>query len=218
MIRVALVEKHRLIREGIRSILHESGDIEVVAEVNDGNELIGVIRDVAPAVVLLDADIPGLAGLAIIQKALRTDPMLKVIMLDSDPNNAFASRYIGAGIAGYMLKSASAEELHGAIRDVARNQRVICPEVAQKVALRKIDPSVQDSPFERLTDRELQVVTLLARGHTPEEVATQLFLGIKTIHSHRYRIFNKLGVQNDVEVALLASRYGFLDLGGDAKR
>src|SRR5438105_4891148 len=178
--------------------------IKVIGEVSNGEDAVRMVRETHPQVVLMDIKMPGGGGLEATRKLMRIDPDLKILVLTSSENNdVLPALMLQAGAAGYITKGASGEELIRAIRAVFAGQRYISPDIAKKLALKHVGEG-GESPFELLSERELQVTMLIIQGFRPQEISEKLFLSPKTVNSYRYRIFEKLKAKNDVELTLLA--------------
>jgi two-component system invasion response regulator UvrY len=207
---VVLVDDHKLIRLGIRRLLEGIPNIKVVGEAGSGEEATQVVRQNQPDVVLLDIKMPGLSGLDTIQKLLRINPELKIIILTAYENDVFPIHMMDAGASGYLTKGASQEEVVKAVQIVHSGQRHLSPEIAKLLALKKI-VGANKSPLEILSNRELQIAMMVTRGVKVKEIAEKLHLNPKTVNSYRYRIFNKLGIKGDVELTHLVLHHGLLD-------
>jgi two-component system invasion response regulator UvrY len=206
MIRVLLVDDHELVRTGIRRILEEAGDMEVVGEAGDGGEAIRIVRKLAPDVVLMDVNMPGMGGIEATRRLLRLAPSTKVIavtVLDDDP---FPARLNEAGAVGYLTKGCPAREMIEAVRTVNRGVPYVASAVARKHMLADWK-GVAASPFEELSAREMQVAMMILNGQRSQEIAKALSLSPKTVSTYRQRIYDKLNVQTDVELTRLAYRY-----------
>lgn len=210
MIRVLIVDDHRLVRAGIVSMLSNVRGIEVVGQAESGEEALLAIRERAPHVVLMDVHMPGIGGMEATRRALRQDPDLKIIALSVYHDDSYPSRMLDIGALGYVTKGADARELITAIRRVKVGQRYLSSDVAQHLALRSYN--VEDaSPFAGLSGREMQIATMVVNCRKVQDIADALCLSPKTVNSYRYRIFDKLGISGDVELTLLAMRHGMLD-------
>lgn len=210
MINVLIVDDHDLVRLGIKKLLANVTDIHIIGEAATGELAIKMARDLKPHVVLMDLKMPGIGGLEATHKLLRVNPNIKVIAVTACDEQPFPLRFVRAGAAGYITKTASLDELVAAIHKVAAGQHYITPEIAQQLALQQVSDAAK-SPFAELSERELQVMWMITRGHKATEIATRLCLSPKTINTYRYRLFEKLKVKNDVELTHLAMRYGMLE-------
>jgi two-component system invasion response regulator UvrY len=198
------------VRIGIRRILEDAPGIKVVGEAGTGEEAVQVIRQTKPNVVLMDIKMPGLSGLETTRKLLRIDPELKIIIITAYENDVFPIRMMQAGAAGYLTKGASQEEMVKAIRTVQTGQRHLSSEIAKLLALKSVG-GASKSPFDALSERELQIVMMITQGIKVQEIADKLHLSPKTVNSYRYRIFDKLGIKSDVELTHISLRHGLLD-------
>ncbi len=210
MIRVVLVDDHQLVRTGIRMILESTEDVRIVGEAESGEEAMEVVRRVRPDVVLMDISMPGMGGLEATRKLLSVDPELRIVVLSVHVEEPYPSRFMKVGAAGYLTKDCAVEEMLAAITTVHQGGRYIGAEVARKMAMSHI-PGNAPSPFERLSDRELQVMMMVIRGAKVPEISEKLFISSKTVNTYRYRVFEKLGVKNDVELTHLALRHGIIE-------
>ena len=210
MIKVVLVDDHQLVRTGIKMILEGTQDIQIVGEAQSGEEAVTLVKEIRPDVVLMDISMPGMGGLEATRKLLKADPKLKIVVLSVHVEEPFPSRFLKVGAAGYLTKDCAVEEMLAAITTVYRGGRYIGVEVARKMAMRRL-PGGEESPFECLSDRELQVMMMVIRGAKVPEISEKLFISTKTVNTYRYRVFEKLGVKNDVELTHLAMRHGFIE-------
>ena len=210
-INVLIVDDHDLVRTGIKHMLSNAEGINVLGEASTGEEAVKMTRDLVPDVVLMDVKMPGIGGLEATRKLLRILPNVKVLVVTVLDDDLFPSRLLQAGAAGYLTKGASMDEMLQAIHTVQSGQRYISPEVAKQLALKHL---VDDhaSPFDALSERELQVMLMITEGMKVQDIAEKLCLSPKTVNSYRYRIFDKLRVKNDVELTHLAIRYHILDM------
>lgn len=209
-ITLLLVDDHELVRAGIRSLLEGVEGLKVVGEASSGEEAVKLARDKNPHVVLMDVRMPGIGGLEATRKLLRVDPDIKVIALTVCGEEPFPSKLLQAGAAGYLTKGSGLEEMVNAIHSVNSGKRYISPEVAQQLALKHLSHE-HASPFDALSEREMQVMLMITSGQKVQEISDKLCLSPKTVNSYRYRLFDKLKVQSDVELTHLAIRHGILD-------
>lgn len=210
MISVLLVDDHDLVRAGIKRILDDATGIKVIGEAATGEDAVKLARKARPNVVLMDIKMPGIGGFEATRKLLRVDADIKVLVLTICDNDLYPARLLQAGAAGYITKGISTDEMVRAIRTVHAGQRYISADTANRLAFRHVNDK-EISPFELLSERELQVMMMITRAVSVQEIATGLCLSSKTVNSYRYRIFAKLNIQNDVELTLLAIRHGVID-------
>ena len=210
MIKVVVVDDHHLVRAGLRRIIEGTPGMKVVADAENGEDAIRICREKVPDVVLMDVKMPGIGGFEATRKLLRANRDLRVLIVTICNNDLYSSRLLQIGVAGYITKDASAEEMVKAIRSVHAGQRFISAKIASSLALRVLKEN-DDTPFENLSERELQVMLMITMGMKVPQIAEKLCLSPKTVNSYRYRIFEKLGVNNDVEMTLMAIRNGLVE-------
>lgn len=210
MIKVLVVDDHDLVRSGIVRLLSDADNINVVGEASCGEEAIKIARDQEIDVVLMDINMPGIGGLEATRKLARSHPDLKVIAVTACDDGPFAARLMQAGAAGFMGKGAETSEMVLAIRKVHSGQRYISPEIAQRMALKPFQEG-SESPFDVLSEREMQTTLMIVSCNKVQEISDKLCVSPKTVNSYRYRIFEKLGIDGDVELTILAMKHGILD-------
>ncbi len=207
MISVMLVDDHELVRSGVRRLLDDTPGIRVVAEAASGEDALLRVREVRPDVLLMDVNMPGIGGLEATRKLLQMDPGLRIIVCTVHTEEPFPSRLMEAGAVGYLTKDCGIEEIVTAIRVVFAGERYICTSVARQLALSAL-PGSHNSPFERLSQREMQVMLMVTQGQNVQAISDTLCLSPKTVSTYRHRLFEKLGVLNDIELLRLALRHG----------
>lgn len=207
MITVLIVDDHDLVRMGIKRILSGINGIKVLGEASSGEEALQFVRQKMPDVILMDVKMPGMGGIAATSKLLRLDPDVKVLAISSCDEEPFPTRLLQAGASGYITKDCAPDEMAHAIRAVHSGQRYISPAIAEQLAIRHVTKG-EKSPFSVLSERELQVMMLITQGLKVQEISDKLGLSPKTVNSYRYRLFEKLGIGNDVELTHLAIRHG----------
>lgn len=210
MIKVLIVDDHQMVRFGTRRLLEDESGLQIVGEASSGEEAIEAVDALNPQVVLMDVQMPGIGGLEATRRCLRIAPDVKVIALSMHDWEPFPSKLFEAGAKGYVSKRSDPEELILAIRKVMAGQRYISTDIAQNLALRPF-AEVQQSPFEQLSGREMQIALMVIRGMGAAEMGKKLILSPKTVNSYRYRIFEKLDIKNDVELTKLAIQHGLLE-------
>ncbi len=214
-IRVLLAEDHVLVRQGTRELLEREQDIEVVAEAGDGEEAVRLAAQHRPDVVLMDIALPGCSGIEATRRIKAEHPSTAVLALTAYDNDQYVFALLEAGAAGYLLKDVSAEELIRAVRAVRAGESVLHPAVVRKVVRHFAQPSpapAEVRPAEALTDRELEVLRLTAKGMTNREIAARLHISIRTVQVHLSHIFRKLGVGSRTEAVLYGLRRGWISL------
>ncbi|HKJ95905.1 MAG TPA: UvrY/SirA/GacA family response regulator transcription factor [Gammaproteobacteria bacterium] len=210
MINVVLVDDHQLVRTGIRRILDDADDVHVIGEAQSGEEAIKLVGELRPNVVLMDVHMPGMGGLEATRKLLRVAPDARIIALTVHVDEPYPSRLLEAGAFGYLTKGCDEAEIVKAIREVALDRRYISADIAQQMALSGLEGGSRD-PFEKLSQREIQVMLMVTEGHRLQEISDRLCLSPKTVSTYRYRLYEKLGVTNDVELTRLVIRHGLID-------
>lgn len=205
-ISVLLVDDHDLVRVGIRRLLHDEKEIKVIGEAKSGEEAIKLVKKLNPQVVLMDVEMPGIGGLEATKKLMQINPNIKVIILTVHNQEPFPSKLLQIGAQGYITKQEKPEEMVNAIKAVNKGCKYLSFEIAQKLALNK-----QDLPLSKLSKRELQILIMITSGYTVSYIATKLCLSMKTVNTYRYKLFEKLEVNNDVELTHLALRHSLID-------
>ena len=213
-IRVLIADDHALVREGISALLGFCNDIEVVGEAADGIEAIERTKTVKPDIVLMDIGMPRLGGLEATVELRKTEPDVKIIILTQYDDREYISRFLKAGVSGYLLKKAVGSELVTAIRTVHKGEIYLFSSIATEVVagyLGKYGGSEED-PYEKLTDREKQVLKLIAEGQSHKEIAGCLNISTKTVIAHQTNISEKLDIHNRMGLAKFAISKGIIKL------
>lgn len=208
--KILLVDDHEVVRRGLRQVLAEEFDDAVFGEAATAGEALGRLREADWDLVILDIAMPGRNGLDALTEVHERWPGLRVLMLSMSPEAEYAVRALKKGAAGYLSKQSVARELVTAVRKVLAGGRYITPTVAEYLA-DELETHGVDKPHRHLSDRELQVLTLIARGHTVKEIATELALSEKTVFTYRERLRLKLGLRNDVEMARYALQHRLVE-------
>lgn len=214
-IRVLIADDHALLREGICALLRSYDDIDVVGEAGDGREAIEKARRLKPDVVLMDIAMPGLGGLEATLELRKLDPPPKILVLTQYDNKEYVIRFLKAGAAGFVIKKAVGTELVSAIRSVAQGDSYLYPSITRDVIeeyLKEAKPGKGEGDYEDLTDREKQVLKLIAEGHTSKEIASILGISVKTVMGHRTHLMEKLGLHSRTELVKFAIRKGLIEL------
>jgi DNA-binding NarL/FixJ family response regulator len=214
-IKVLIVDDHAILREGIRALLSLYPDIEVVGEAEDGLQAISLTRQLGPDIVLTDIAMPGLGGLEATVEIRKQSPNSRVVILTQHDDSEYIFPILKAGASGYVLKKAVGTELVAAIRAVYRGESFLYPSVATAVIegyLARGDDA--ESSYDRLSDREKQVLKLIAEGHTNKEIAEMLSLSVKTVLAHRANLMEKLDIHNRTELVKYAIRKGLVTVNG----
>jgi DNA-binding NarL/FixJ family response regulator len=213
-IRVILADDHKIIRDGLRSLIEKEDQIEVVAEAKDGRTAVRLAVKLSPDLVIMDIAMPGLNGVEATRQIIASAPQCKVIALSMHADMRYVMEMLKAGASGYLLKDSAFEELSSAIRTVLNNKTYLCPTVSGMVVgdyiqlLQKGDGSV----FSTLSAREREVLQLLAEGNSTSQIADRLHLSVKTIETYRQHIMEKLNIHNVAELTKYAIREGLTSL------
>ena len=210
MTRIVLADDHTIVREGLKQILAGAEDFEVVDEARDGHEVMARVRELEFDVLLLDMSMPGKSGVELIRQVKAEKPRLRILVLSMHEEHQYAVRAIRAGASGYLTKESAAGELVAAIRKVAGGGAVISAEVAERLAQDAM-PHAEGPPHRTLSDREYEVFRLLVGGKTVTEIAGALHLSAKTISTHKARLMEKLGVDNNAELIHYALKHRLSD-------
>jgi len=192
-------------------MLADIDGLQVVGEACTGEEALLKVRELKPDVVLMDVKMPGIGGLEATRKLMRSHPDIKVVAVTVCEEDPFPTRLLQAGAAGYLTKGAALDEMVQTIRLVFAGQRYIDPQIAQQLALKSFQPQNSGSPFDLLSEREIQIALMIANCHKVQNISDKLCLSPKTVNTYRYHIFEKLSITSDVELALLAVRHGMVD-------
>lgn len=211
MIRVVLADDHAIVRRGVRQILGEADDIEVVAEARDYGELSRLLRDQACDVLVLDISMPGKNGIEALKALRERLPRLAVLVLSMFPEDQYALRALKAGAAGYVSKEAAPEKLVEAIRLAARGKKYITPEVAQALASQLDAGARPENPHEALSDREYETLRLIASGKKLSEIAEAMSLSPKTVSVYRARLLEKMKMRTNADLTHYAVKHGLID-------
>jgi two-component system, NarL family, invasion response regulator UvrY len=205
-IRVLLVDDHAVVRAGFRRLLHDTADIQVVAEAADGRQSCQCYLETRPDVVVMDLSLPEMSGLEAIRRILARDPLARVLVFSMHEEAVFAERALEAGAVGYITKSSAPEVLVEGVGQVARGKVYLGPDVAQRIAVKRVTGK-GGGALDRLTPREFEIFRLLAEGRGVAEIAERLCLGYKTVANYSTQIKGKLGASSTAELARLAIRH-----------
>tara|TARA_R100000935_G_scaffold18506_1_gene35846 strand:+ start:344 stop:946 length:603 start_codon:yes stop_codon:yes gene_type:complete len=196
-------------------MLADDPDIDVIGQSSSGEDAIEFVRKDRPDIVLMDIRMPGIGGLEATRRILRIDDTIRVIVVTVCADDPYPARVMQSGATAYITKGADIREMVRAIRMAHSGQRYISPEIAQKMALKQLsgdkDEEGELSMFDRLSEREMQIAMMVVDCQKVQDISDKLCLSPKTVNSYRYRIFEKLEISSDVELALMAVRLGLLD-------
>jgi DNA-binding NarL/FixJ family response regulator len=210
MTRVLLAEDHAMVRSGIRALL-ESVNMEVVGEASDGHEALRLAGETSPDVVLLDVAMPRLNGIEAARQIMEAHPKCKIIMLSMHADEQYVYEALRAGVNGYVVKDAAFGELVTAIRTVLSGRNYLSPSLADLVTtdyIRRARGQDVPSELDKLSNRQRQVLQLIAEGHSSAEAAKILHISVRTVEAHRFHLMEKLGLHNIAEVTKFAVRHG----------
>jgi two-component system response regulator NreC len=209
-IRTVVVDDHAVVRSGIRLLLDAEDDIEVVAEAGDAREAIFEARAHKPDVILLDVVMPGRSGIEVIPDLLKESPETKILVLSMQDDAAYVREAFAAGASGYVLKEAADAEVVAAVRDVADGGRYVHPVLGARLVEAEAEAQTR-AEQDPLSDREHEILRLLALGHTNQEIAAELFLSVRTVETHRAHIMQKLRISTRAELVRYALDQGMLE-------
>jgi two-component system invasion response regulator UvrY len=210
MIKILIADDHAVVREGLKMILSESPDLVVAAEASTGQEVLNMISKKELDLVVLDIAMPGRGGLDILKEIKSQKPKLPVLILSMYPEEQYAVRVLKAGASGYMTKESAPHELINAINQISKGKKYVSPSLAEKLAL-DLEISTDRPLHESLSDREYQVMCMIASGKTLKEIAEQLSLSIKTISTYRSRILEKMNMKSNAELTHYAIKNRLVD-------
>jgi DNA-binding NarL/FixJ family response regulator len=213
-IRVILAEDHTIVRKGLRSLLEGEEDIEVIGEAGDGKEAITLVEQKKPDIVVMDIGMPELNGLEATRRIKKKFPETKVLILTMHTNEEYVFEILQAGASGYIVKKAAPTELVSALRAVKRGESFLSPSISKKVIdeyLQRAGEAKRRGAFELLTDREREVLQLIAEGNSTRGIAGRLFISTKTVETHRSNLMEKLDLHGTADLTRYAIRMGIVD-------
>ncbi|MGI9592614.1 MAG: response regulator [Myxococcota bacterium] len=212
MISVLIADDHSVVREGLRRVLESEPDIGVCAEASDGEEVLEMLREHRPDMVILDISMPKLSGLETLERVKARHPDLKAVLLSFRADPPLIQSAVSLGADGYLLKNARKEEILAAIREVMGGGCYFSPPVAREIVEQLREPGRKGGePFTQLSPREREVLRLIAEGLAAKEIATQLSISTKTVEAHRTSLMRKLGVRKATELVRYAVRHGLIE-------
>ena len=212
-LRILIADDHPLVREALRQALAEEDDMEVVAEAADGEEAVKLASELQPDVAVMDIVMPKLNGIAATRKIKEIAPNIAILILTAYDDDEYVLGLLDAGAAGYLLKSARGRDLAGAIRAIKSGESVLHPKIIAKLLERAmIAPVKEHKPSEILSERETEILKLVARGMSNKDIADKLFLSERTIKAHLTNIFNKLNVASRSEAIVKGLQCGLVTL------
>jgi len=211
VIEVLLADDHAIVRAGLKELLEDTGEIKVAGEATNGQEVMAQIRARSFDVAVLDMTMPGRSGIELIKQVKDEKPKLRILVLTMHSEEQYAVRALKAGASGYLTKEAAADQLVAAIRRIAAGGAYVSPETAERLALAAA-PRAEAAPHTLLSDREFQVLQMIAGGRTVGEIAKRLSLSVKTVSTHKTRILQKMGFSNQAELIRYALEHKLLDV------
>ncbi len=210
-IKILVVDDHAILRDGLRALIDLNDDVEIIGEASEGKEAIEKVQELAPDVVLMDIAIPGIDGLETTRRIKKKNPKMRVLVLSQHNDKEYILSAIKAGAAGYVPKRALASELVSAIRTVHKGESFLYPS-AVAALIKDYRQQIEVEPYDRLTTREREILTLIAEGRTSREIAEMLSISLKTVQSHRTKIMEKLDRPNRTELIKYAMRKGLVSM------
>ena len=211
MLKVIVIDDHDLVRLGTCGLLGQIANVEVVAQGASGEEALALAREYRPDIVFMDIRMPGIGGLEATRRLLLANAALKVVVISALNDEMYPTQLLKAGAAGYITKNADANEIEEALRTLADGRVYVSPAIAQMMVVRGLPGNQKLSPLAQLSERELQIAQMITSGHRANEIAGVLNISPKTINTYKYRIYEKLKVSNDVELTLVAVKYGLVN-------
>ncbi len=209
MIKVLVVDDHELVRTGICRMLADTPEIQVIGQAESGEMAIDIARREHPDVVLLDVNMPGIGGVETTRRLLQSVDGVKVLAVSGLAEEPYPSLLLKAGAKGYITKGAPMAEMVRAIKKVMQGGKYFSADIAEQIASSYLSEQAQ-SPFDLLSEREMQVAMMVVNCVSAQEIADRIFVSVKTVNTYRYRIFEKLNVDSDVKLTHLAIRYGLI--------
>lgn len=212
MVKILIADDHAVVRRGLRQIISDEPDFEVVAEAQNGQEVLDHLKKANCNVVILDITMPDKNGLAVLQEVKAAYPRLPVLILSMHPEDQFALRALKLGASGYLTKESAPEELVGALRKVVSGGKYISSTLAEQLIAEIASDAPRPSP-ERLSEREFQVLRMVAQGKTISQIAEEMRLSVKTVSTYRTRLLMKMKMKTNAELVRYAVQYGLVDFG-----
>jgi two-component system response regulator NreC len=210
-IKVLIVDDHRVVRDGLSKILESCNDIQVIGEASNGLDAIRKFSDLKPDVVLLDISMPKLSGLEVSRRIKKENPTAKIVILSMHEEEEYSMKLVRLGVSGYLLKDSAAQEVIEAVRSAFAGRAYFSPKISKTLAesYRELAPT-KDDPYERLNDREREVLQLIAEGNTNKAIAEILFISPKTVDNHRTNLMRKLNIHSAADLVRWATKRGLV--------
>ena len=213
--RILIADDHAIVREGLRTLLEAQPDIEVVGEATDGEEAVNKTQEIQPDIVLMDITMPGMNGLEATRQIRQNNPDAKILVLTMHEGDEYFFKFLDVGASGYFIKGGSSTELISALRAVWHGDVFLYPTMAKKLLsdyLQRVKAGSNKESYDGLTNREREVLKLIAEGYTNQEISERLVLSVTTVQTHRAHIMAKLGLHGPTELVKYALRRGFITL------
>ena len=210
MIKILIADDHPIVRKGLKEIIEDTSDLKVVDEASTGQEVLEKVFKAEFDVILLDISMPGKSGLEILKELKSHKPKLTVLVLSMHPEEHYAIQVLKAGASGYLTKESAPEELIAAIRKVSQGGKYVSSSLAEKLAV-YLETDAEKPVYEILSDREYQVMIMIASGKTVKQIADELSLSVKTISTHRTRLLNKTEFKNNAEITYYAIKNALVE-------
>ncbi|MCP4076597.1 MAG: response regulator [Gammaproteobacteria bacterium] len=210
MIKVLLTDDHALVRTGIKRLLEDSKEVEIIGEADTGETSLKLVQELNPDVVLMDVNMPGMGGVEASRRILQRDPDKKIIILTIHNEQTFPKRLLEIGAKGYLTKECDLDEMIFAIKQVANGGSYIEPRIAQQLALTLL-PGNNDNPVDKLSRREFQVMLMISHGLSNVEISEKLCLSPKTVSTYRSRLLEKLNASNEIDLIKIAVEQGMVE-------
>lgn len=211
MIRVIIADDHHLVRQGIRALLERVGDIEIIGEADNGQEALELVGQLAPDILIVDISMPRMNGIQTADRVGALRSLTQVIILSMHSDKILVRQAIKAGVKGYLLKNALAEELILAVRAAARGETYLSPAISE-IVVRDAVRSTEDTAIDRLSPREREVLQLIAEGLANADIARALTVSLKTVEKHRANLMDKLDIHDVAGLTRIAIKYGLISL------
>ncbi len=213
--RILIADDHAIVREGLRTLLEVQPDIEIVGEATDGEEAVNKTKEIQPDIVLMDITMPGMNGLEATRQIKQNNPDVRILVLTMHEGDEYFFKFLDVGASGYFIKGGSSTELISALRAVWQGGVFLYPTMAKKLLsdyLQRVKVGSDKERYDGLTNREREIVKLIAEGYTNQEIAERLVLSVTTVQTHRAHIMAKLGLHSPTELVKYALRRGFITL------
>ena len=210
MIKVLLTDDHALVRTGIKRLLEDSQQVQIIGEADSGEACLQMVSELSPDVILMDVNMPGMGGVEASRRILQRDPKQKIIILTIHTEQTFPKRLLEIGAKGYLTKECDINEMLHAIRQVYNGGAYIEPRIAQQLALSLL-PGNEENPVDKLSRREFQVMLMISHGLSNSQISEKLCLSPKTVSTYRSRLLEKLGAHSEVDLIKIAVEQGMVE-------